>query len=228
MNAVYEEIIVSSLLRYSVSQDYNKAKNEWSYDGEVIDHGPIKDQMGKMHCTLCGHPIRYEYIITNKESKKKIGTGSECITNFMNVDPYRMKKDIKINQEKNRVNSLNAWLSMVKRIGNKMVNTTKEKYGIVEFNQFIDHCSKKTTEEIKEISPGIAEAFRITKPQKEVIDKLAFRWGYLDYPRTVRELIPALINIAEYYGEPVDQKIIDEFLQFNKPFGETHKKKVLA
>ena len=225
MNEIYEDTILKSLLTFSVSQDYNKAKYEWIYSGEVIDHGPIKDQIKKVHCMLCGHSIRYEYIITNKENKKKLGVGSECICNFMNVDPNRLKKDIKINKEKNRKDSLNAFLSMVKRIGNKMVNTTIEKYGIVHFNQFIKNWDEKTggkTENINNLDisyPALYQAYKITKPQKEVIDKLAYRWSYLSYPKEVNELLPALFNIADYYNEPIDQKIVDDFLKYNKPYG---------
>jgi NAD-dependent SIR2 family protein deacetylase len=95
MNVIYEDIIIKSLLRFSVNQDYEKAKLEWMFDGEVIDHGPIHDQIKTANCSLCGHQIRYEYVITNKENKKRLGVGSECIGNYGIVHPSRIEGSLK-------------------------------------------------------------------------------------------------------------------------------------
>ena len=95
MNAVYEDQLISKLLSLSVSKDIEIAKNEWLFNGEVIDYGPIKDQIKKINCDLCGHPIRYQYIITNKENKRKMGIGSECIGNYTSVHYSRIEGSLK-------------------------------------------------------------------------------------------------------------------------------------
>lgn len=95
MNSVYEDILISKLLSLSVSKDIEIAKTEWIFNGEVIDNGPIKDQMKKAYCGLCEHPIRYEYILTNTKNNRKIGIGSECIGNYSNVHYSKIEGSLK-------------------------------------------------------------------------------------------------------------------------------------
>jgi hypothetical protein len=49
--------------------------SQWSYTGEVVDHG-----RGSTQKCVCGHPIRYGYCIQN--GKKIVEIGSECINHF--------------------------------------------------------------------------------------------------------------------------------------------------
>ena len=68
--------------------DYNIAKREWEYRGEVIDHGPLKDQVPKpAECQFCGHKIRYGYRLHNVVNNKVIEVGSECIGNYLEITP---------------------------------------------------------------------------------------------------------------------------------------------
>jgi hypothetical protein len=68
--------------------NYNIAKREWEYRGEVIDHGPLKDQIPKpAECQFCGHKIRYGYRLHNTVNQKIVEVGSECIGNFLEITP---------------------------------------------------------------------------------------------------------------------------------------------
>lgn len=53
----------------------------WVFDGEVID-------LGRMcgNC-LCGHPIRYEFIIHSADRSRQAIVGSECIEHFQSYNP---------------------------------------------------------------------------------------------------------------------------------------------
>lgn len=84
---VYENSVISSVLGHSVSKDYDKAKLEWGFTGDVNDYGPLKDQKPVKKCQLCGHPIRFGYILKNSKNNKKVEVGSECVCNYLNVTP---------------------------------------------------------------------------------------------------------------------------------------------
>lgn len=84
--------IISTMLSKSVSNVYDDAKKEWDFNGTVNDYGPVTEQKPPQKCQLCGHPIRYGYILNNSKNTKSVEVGSECINNYMMVTPTVMKK----------------------------------------------------------------------------------------------------------------------------------------
>lgn len=79
---------------------------EWHYSGNAYDLGkPIEN------CQLCGHPdIRYQFEIINRETKKELLVGSECINKFgiaaideagVRLDDKESKK--KVNKDRSRL-----------------------------------------------------------------------------------------------------------------------------
>ncbi|MDD5419604.1 MAG: hypothetical protein PHV57_07130 [Methanomicrobiaceae archaeon] len=60
---IYEETVARAVLKHSVSPNYNQAKLEWEYRGEVEDYGPLNQQKKEHACQACGHRIRYGYIV---------------------------------------------------------------------------------------------------------------------------------------------------------------------
>lgn len=101
MTNPYESAVIQNILRHSHSKDYREAIREWSFEGEVIDHGELNNQMGKgAHCQACGHRIRYGYIINNKKNHKKMEIGSECIGNYEGISPGRLDTALKTMKKK--------------------------------------------------------------------------------------------------------------------------------
>ena len=88
-NNTYQNRVIKSVLSLSADKvAYERAKREWVYRGEVIDHGPINEQIPKpAECQFCGHPIRYGYRLHNTVNQKVVEVGSECIGNFMEITP---------------------------------------------------------------------------------------------------------------------------------------------
>jgi len=88
-NNNYQNRVIKNVLGLSADKlNYARAKREWEYCGEVIDHGPIKDQMPKpAECQFCGHNIRYGYRLHNTVNQKIVEVGSECIGNFLEITP---------------------------------------------------------------------------------------------------------------------------------------------
>jgi hypothetical protein len=83
----YQNRVIKNVLGLSADKlNYARAKREWEYCGEVIDHGPIKDQMPKpAECQFCGHKIRYGYRLHNVVNHKVVEVGSECVGNFVEI-----------------------------------------------------------------------------------------------------------------------------------------------
>lgn len=104
----YESSVINAVLGHSVSKDYDKAKMEWDFTGTVNDYGELKLQKPVKKCQLCGHPIRYGYILKNNKNGKKVEVGSECIENYVNITPRKInaiekaKKDA-INERKRAI-----------------------------------------------------------------------------------------------------------------------------
>ena len=73
-NNTYQNRVIKSVLSLSVDKvAYERAKREWVYRGEVIDHGPMKEQIPKpAECQFCGHPIRYGYRLHNTVNQKVV------------------------------------------------------------------------------------------------------------------------------------------------------------
>ncbi len=85
----YQNRVIKSVLGLSAEKlIYARAKGEWDYRGEVIDHGPLKEQIPKpAECQFCGHKIRYGYRLHNVINQKVVEVGSECIGNFLEITP---------------------------------------------------------------------------------------------------------------------------------------------
>ena len=85
----YQNCVIENVLAMSAEKNnYNIAKREWDYRGEVIDHGPLKDQVPKpAECDFCGHKIRYGYRLHNTVNQKIVEVGSECVGNFVEITP---------------------------------------------------------------------------------------------------------------------------------------------
>lgn len=88
-NNTYQNCVIEKVLAMSAEKNnYNIAKREWEYRGEVVDHGPLKDQVPKpAECQFCSHKIRYGYRLHNVVNNKVIEVGSECIGNYLEITP---------------------------------------------------------------------------------------------------------------------------------------------
>lgn len=88
-NNPYQNRVIKNVLGLSAEKlIYSKAKGEWDYRGEVIDHGPIKEQIPKpAECQFCGHSIRYGYRLHNIVNQKVVEVGIECLGNFLEITP---------------------------------------------------------------------------------------------------------------------------------------------
>ncbi len=88
-NNNYQSCVIEKVLAMSAEKNnYNIAKREWDYRGEVIDHGPIKEQIPKpAKCQFCGHSIRYGYRLHNIVNQKVVEVGIECLGNFLEITP---------------------------------------------------------------------------------------------------------------------------------------------
>jgi hypothetical protein len=85
----YQNRVIKNVLGLSAEKIiYARAKGEWDYHGEVIDHGTLKEQIPKPAvCQFCGHPIRYGYRLHNSVNQKIVEVGSECLGNFIEITP---------------------------------------------------------------------------------------------------------------------------------------------
>ena len=88
-NNNYQNRVIKNVLGLSAEKlNYDRAKREWEYRGEVLDHGPIKEQIPKpAECQFCGHKIRYGYRLHNVVNNKAVEVGSECVGNFLEITP---------------------------------------------------------------------------------------------------------------------------------------------
>ncbi len=88
-NNNYQNRVIKNVLALSAEKlNYARAKREWKYRGEVVDHGPIKEQIPKpAECEFCGHKIRYGYRLHNVVNNKVVEVGSECVGNFLEITP---------------------------------------------------------------------------------------------------------------------------------------------
>jgi hypothetical protein len=83
----YEANIIASVLAMSVEKnDYEQAKKEWVFSGIIEDYGEIKFQQPVHKCQMCGHQIRYGYVLNNLINGKSVTVGSECVENYMHVN----------------------------------------------------------------------------------------------------------------------------------------------
>lgn len=86
----YDEIVASVIMPLSSSPDLDTALREWEFTGEIIEYpkGDIRS------CELCGHPLRYHYVIRNRRNGSVLKVGSECVYNFpyIRVDVEKLRK----------------------------------------------------------------------------------------------------------------------------------------
>ena len=108
-NNTYQNRVIKNVLGLSAENlNYARAKQEWQYRGEVLDHGPLKEQIPKpAECQFCGHQIRYGYKLHNVVNKTVVEVGSECIGNFLEITPaiassLDTDKRAAVKQRKNR------------------------------------------------------------------------------------------------------------------------------
>lgn len=192
MNSAYEDIIISRLLSFSREKtDIEIAKKEWSFEGLVIDHGPIKDQVIKSNCALCGHPIRYGYVLENKAADRKIEIGSECIGNYEIVHPARLEgalKKLKRDQYNQWMNAFNgaSWTvaNLQLFITRKINDSGHDWFNPLNAGTRADHDQLNTNNEVilfKILQAGI--------PQK-IAEKYNFPLRQ-DYIKTFMEIYPA-------------------------------------
>jgi hypothetical protein len=95
----YERAIACKLVAASQSKNYNEAKREWVYKGEVVEH----DQLHPKNCDLCNHGIKYGFILHNTVNGRALEVGSECVGNYATtaINYSKVKSDKKYRQEKN-------------------------------------------------------------------------------------------------------------------------------
>lgn len=84
-------VVVENLLKLSVSQIFDEARNEWEYI-DWIDHNTLGriPQLSESPsiefspvCQLCGQEnLRYNLIIRNKENGNKLHVGTTCVIRF--------------------------------------------------------------------------------------------------------------------------------------------------
>jgi hypothetical protein len=124
----YERAIASKLIALSVSKNYNEAKKEWIYNGEVNEHSAMLPG----RCQLCGHGIRYGFIIHNKLNNMTLEVGSECIGNYAatSINYMKIKTDkVKIqkqNFKKNKAEIDNAIVYPILNATRKALETTND------------------------------------------------------------------------------------------------------
>jgi hypothetical protein len=136
--------VISSILSKSVSSIYETAKNEWVFAGVVNDYGVIKQQQPTHKCQLCGHAIRYGYMLKNSKNNNETEVGSECVDNYMIItQAVANKMEIAKKKAKNQI-KINAQLArdLAGNEAHKVINavqahgTNSEKYliGRIDYN----------------------------------------------------------------------------------------------
>lgn len=184
-NNTYQNCVIEKVLALSAEKvNYDLAKREWEYRGEVIDYGPIKEQIPKpVECQFCGHKIRYGYRLHNVINNKVVEVGSECIGNFLEITP-----SIASNLDNDKRNA-------VKQRKNQQLKRRKEIYTMAmrEFRKVriavcaIDNC-QNDRKYILSVGNNAATLYS------------ALISGKID-------------RLAEKYGVILDRQKIDEFVE---------------
>ena len=189
-NNTYQNCVIENVLAISAEKNnYNIAKREWEYRGEVIDHGPLKDQIPKpTECQFCGHKIRYGYRLHNTVNQKLVEVGSECIGNFLEITPtitYTLDTDKRAAMKQRR----NRQLKMRREIYNSVLGeVVKVKSAIYAGN----HC-QKDRDFILPVCNNAATLYT------------ALASGEID-------------RLAEKYGVTIDRKKIQAFIHEARKF----------
>ena len=136
-NNNYQDRVIKNVLGLSAEKlNYDRAKREWEYRGEVLDHGPIKEQIPKpAECQFCGHKIRYGYRLHNNINHKVVEVGSECIDNFLEITPtitYSLDADKRAARKRRK----NEQLKMRREIYNLVQGEVRKvRIAICSFNR---------------------------------------------------------------------------------------------
>lgn len=136
-NNNYQNRVIKNVLGLSAEKlNYDLAKREWEYRGEVVDHGPLKDQIPKpTECQFCGHKIRYGYRLHNVVNNKVIEVGSECIGNFLEITPS-IASNLDTDKRAARKRRKNEQLKMRREIYNLVqAEVRKVRIAICAFNR---------------------------------------------------------------------------------------------
>lgn len=117
----YEEQVATVILFHSVAKDYHTASREWEFTGEIIEYPKHHGST----CQLCGHPLRYHYVIRNRRNGSILKVGSECVNNFpyIRVDVEKLRKQ----QQKKKIYDLKKFVDYdIKSIRWKLDDLIKE------------------------------------------------------------------------------------------------------
>jgi hypothetical protein len=136
-NNNYQNRVIKNVLGLSAEKlNYARAKREWEYRGEVLDHGPIKDQIPKpVECQFCGHKIRYGYRLHNTVNHKVVEVGSECIGNFLEITPS-IASNLDADKRAARKRRKNEQLKMRRDLYNSaLAEVRKVRIAICAFNR---------------------------------------------------------------------------------------------
>ena len=189
MNQIYKDTVIIHLLKLSVNtEDYEKAKKEWEFKGEVIDHGSIKDQKVPVQCALCGHNIRYQYFIENLQNKKKIGVGSECLGNYEIVRAGILE-------------------SSLKKLKNDQYQKVYDAYRKADWT--LHHIRLTIQKDIEEIGGIWGWSYPENKQRKADFESLNLNNEVMVYRAITSGLA---YNLANKYGVKLRQDYIDEFM----------------
>lgn len=185
----YDEIVAEVILARSSSHDLDTALREWEFTGEIIEY-PKGDTRT---CELCGHPLRYHYVIRNRRNGSILKVGSECVNNFpyIRVDVEKLRKQ----QQKKKAYDLKKFVDYdIKSLKWKLDDLLKEmkidlRYenpywtpaGMTfkeAYHAFFEAEGDRTGEKLRKNLGTIEKVARVFKYQwkhRDVIDQ------YLDY-----------------------------------------------
>ncbi len=183
-NNNYQNRVIKNVLGLSAEKlNYDLAKREWEYRGEVVDHGPFKDQIPKpAECQFCGHKIRYGYRLHNSVNHKTVEVGSECIGNFLEITPA-LASALDAGKRAARKRRKNEQLKMRRDLYNSALGEVRKvRIAICAFNR-----SQKDRDFILPVCNNAATLYS------------ALASGEID-------------RLAENYGVTLDQKKIQAFM----------------
>jgi hypothetical protein len=173
-NNNYQNCVIENVLAMSVEKNnYELAKREWEYRGEVLDHGPIKDQIPKpAECQFCGHKIRYGYRLHNVVNNKVIEVGSECIGNYLEIT-HSLASALEADKRTARKRRKNEQIKMRREIYNlAQSEVRKVRIAICAF----DRCQKERN---YILSAGNNASNLYSALASGEIDRLAEKYGVI-------------------------------------------------
>ena len=96
----YWNVIRTTLLRCSTSNDVDEAIKEWKF---------TRSWMNESACELCGHfPIHFHFQIVNRLNGNSLVVGSECILNYLDIPGVPSKEALRkrLNQMKSKARAI--------------------------------------------------------------------------------------------------------------------------